>query len=96
MDNEGAGRQQEGEFEVLEGRRGQGAVPVHDTGEAAAGGFWGEVWVLISGVCAHGPSSGRPDGSVVLHNRVAYAVVTQDVSAVPEALYYGCRFVVHV
>ncbi len=96
MDNEGAGRQQEGEFEVFASAGRQGAVPVHDTCETARGSFWGEVWVLISGVCARGPSSGRPDGSVVLHNRVAYAVVTQDVAAVPEALYYGCRFVVHV
>ena len=54
----------------------QGAVPVYNTGETAAGGFGGKVWVLISGVCAHGPFSGRPDRSVVLHNRVAYAVVT--------------------
>ena len=83
-------------FRVFTGAGRQGAAPVHDTSEAAAGALWGEVWVLISGVCAHGPFSGRPDGSVVLHNRVAYAVVTQDVAAVPEALYYGCRFVVHV
>jgi hypothetical protein len=47
LDNEGAWRQQEGEFEVLEGRGRQGVVPVYDTGEATAGGFWGEVWVLI-------------------------------------------------
>ena len=76
MDNEGAGRQQEGEFEVFASAGRQGAVPVYNTGETAAGGFGGKVWVLISGVCAHGPFSGRPDRSVVLHNRVAYAVVT--------------------
>jgi len=37
LDNEGAGRQQEGEFEVFEGAGRQGAVPVHATGEAALG-----------------------------------------------------------
>jgi len=47
QDNEGAGGQQEGEFEVFAGAGWKGVVPVYDTGEATEGGFGGEVWVLI-------------------------------------------------
>ena len=33
LDNEGAGGQQEGAFEVFEGGRGTGSASIHDTGE---------------------------------------------------------------
>ena len=46
--------QQEGGFEVFAGAKREGVVPVFGTGEAAEGGFGGDVWVLIPCVCVFG------------------------------------------